>query len=155
MDIENVFQAVRLNEIESFLSLIDSIHIDSTNEAGQNLLHEASAYKSLGCAKELLNRHINVNYKDKNGMVPLHYCAANNSYDVASEIINHGADLSAHDIHGNEPLWTAVFNARGRYDLVRLFIAKGANSGHKNHNEKSPLDFAKQINDIELVSILT
>lgn len=155
MDIEGVFQAVRLNKVDSLISVIDSINIDSVNESGQNLLHEASAFKSLECAKELLNRNINANYKDKSGMVPLHYCAANNSYDIANEIINNGADLSVRDAHGNEPLWTAVFNARGGYDLVKLFISKGADSKHKNNNKKSPLDFAIQINDANLVSILT
>lgn len=155
MNFQDVFQAVRMNDMDSFIALIDSKDINSIKYDEQNLLHEAAAYDKLECAKELIGRNINIDHKDNSGMTPLHYAAANNSLLVANEILNGGGDLSICDEHGNEPLWTAVFNAKGKYDLVKLYMKYNANPGHKNTYGKSPLDFAQQINDAELVSILT
>lgn len=154
MNIEDVFQSIRLNELGALVDMLGSIDINSVNEKGQCFLHEAAAYRALGCAKELLARNISVNCQDVRGMTPLHYCAANDGYDVAFEIVKAGAELSVSDSYGNEPLWTAVFNARGNYDLVRLLVNNGADPCHKNNNSKSPLDFAAQIGDAVLVSIL-
>jgi ankyrin repeat protein len=104
---------------------------------------------------DLLSRGINVNQRDKKGRTPLHYAAAHNRLSLAKEIINKGGDINIADVHGNNALWTAVFNARGNYELVELFVEKGGDSLTKNKYNRSPLDFANQINDKKLIELLT
>jgi ankyrin repeat protein len=58
------------------------------------------------------------------------------------------------DEHGNTPLWTAVFNAKGDYVIVEQLIQASANPNSQNRHGRSPLDFARQIKDRDLISIL-
>ena len=58
------------------------------------------------------------------------------------------------DKYGNTPLWTAVFNSRGNYDVVKQLIKAGSNPFLKNNFGKSPFDFAKQIKDNKLAELL-
>lgn len=124
------------------------------NEEEQILLHEAAASDNDGCAREIVNRGADLNAIDANGMTPLHYSAANGSTRVAEILVGSGASLSVSDKFGNEPLWTAVFNARGNYEIVSLFVRNGANPKHENKAGRSPVDFAKQIRDPGLTDIL-
>jgi len=150
----DLFQAVRRNNTDFFYSQIDNMDINQTDEDGQNLLHEAVAFHNNLLAKELITRNINVNHKDVNSQTPLHYAANNKETELAKLILNNGGDLSIEDKYGNQPLWTAVFNAKGEYDLVKEFLNFKPNVNHKNKHGKSPLDFAQQINDKSLVNIL-
>lgn len=45
-------------------------------------------------------------------------------------------------------------SARGNYNLIRYFSKGGASPDNKNNSGRSPLYFAKQIGDEELVRIL-
>jgi ankyrin repeat protein len=56
--------------------------------------------------------------------------------------------LNISDNYGNQPLWTAVFNVKGKDDrlpLVELFLMYNADKNHKNKAGKSPLDFTLQV----------
>lgn len=87
-------------------------------------------------------------------MTPLHYCAANNSFDVAEVLLKNSVQINISDKFGNQPLWTAVFNSKGNYWLVVQLVNLGSDCDYKNISNKSPLDFAKQIQDIELIKLL-
>jgi ankyrin repeat protein len=152
---ENVFQIVRLNDIDTYYSIIDNVDVDMLNEDNQNLLHESISYNNNDISFNLIEKNINLNQKDKDGKTPLHYCAAFNNYEVAKMILERDGDINICDNHGNTPLWVAVFNARGTYGVVKLFLTFKANVNNKNKANKSPLDFAKQIEDDELIEILT
>ena len=55
---------------------------------------------------------------------------------------------------GNTPLWTAVFNANGNYELVELLLKHGANPNSVNNADNTPLKFAETIQDEELIKKL-
>ncbi|MBN8671475.1 MAG: hypothetical protein J0L80_12360 [Chitinophagales bacterium] len=74
---------------------------------------------------------------------------------MAEACINAGADPNIDDIYGNNCLWTAVFNAKGKYEIVELYKKSGANVNSRNNAGRSPLDFAQQINDYKLIEVLT
>lgn len=151
----DIFQIVRLNEEENYHSLIDKVNINILNEDSQNLLHEAITYKRDTLGLDLINRNININQKDKDGLTPLHYTASYNNFKLAEIIIRKGGDVNICDKHGNNSLWTATFNAKGKYELVVLFIKSGADAFNKNKYGKSAIDFANQIEDEALIRILT
>jgi ankyrin repeat protein len=41
-------------------------------------------------------------------------------------LLEHGADPNRTNAHGNTPLFTAVFNSRGRGDLITMLREHGA-----------------------------
>lgn len=154
MDIIDLFQAIRLNEENIFLSAINDSDINQLNEFGQNLLHEAVIANNLIIGEMLISSRINVNHQDKKGQTPLHYAALNKSITLAESILKNGGKLSISDNYGNEPLWTAVFNAKGEYKMVELFVKYGADINYKNNSKRSPYDFATQIKDKKLLGLL-
>jgi uncharacterized protein len=64
---------------------------------------------------------------------------------IAALLISHGASVDVEDRHGNTSLWRAVFNSRGRGDLITVLLNAGANRNHRNKHGKTPIDLAKTI----------
>ncbi len=154
MNVEELFQQVRNDDYVQFTESIGKIDINSVNCEGQNLLHESISYSRQRFAEHVVNLGVDVNHVDNRGMTPLHYCAVYGDFLLAKKLLSHGGDLSIADNYGNQPLWTAVFNARGYYDLVHLYVDNRADINHVNSAGKSPLSFAEQICDKELIDIL-
>ncbi|MFP5131252.1 ankyrin repeat domain-containing protein [Phocaeicola coprocola] len=73
---------------------------------------------------------------------------------MAKLLLQKKAQINIIDRYGNNPLRVAVFNAYGDYRIVKLFLKYNTNIQNKNRVNRSPLDFAKQINDLDLVNIL-
>jgi uncharacterized protein len=117
--------------------------INQTNEYGYSALHIASSKGLEEIAIFLIEHGINVNLQDPNGQTVLHYAAVYNQLKLAKAALSNGGDLSIEDMHGNQPLWTAVFNDKGRNDrveFVKMYIENGADENHKNKVAKSPKD---------------
>jgi uncharacterized protein len=152
--IDNLFQTVRLGERNRFIDLIQKIDINITNEYGQNLLHEAVVYNQLELMEELIIIGVEIDHRDNNGQTPLHYSGLHLKAQATSLLCEKSANVNIWDNYGNGPLWTAVFNARGRYDVVEIMVAFGADIHHKNNAGRSPLDFALQIKDSQMINIL-
>ncbi|KHS62172.1 ankyrin [Pectobacterium brasiliense] len=152
--ISNAFQFVRDGQSEGLCSLVTSDNVNVTNEYGQNLLHEAIAYGNVAVVNKLIELGVDVNHQDDKGQTPLHYAAQHKMKDVAEIILMNKGDVFVTDKFGNQALWTAVFNARGDYDIVSLLLTHHSLPEHKNNSGRSPLDFARQIKDTGLISIL-
>lgn len=97
---------------------------------------------------------IDIDHQDKMGWTPLHFCAQYNNITIAELLLQEGANVNIIDCYGNNPLWYAVFNANDDYCLVKLLVKYGADALSKNNAMRSPLDFAKQIEDTEMINIL-
>ena len=126
MNIDDIFQIVRLDDQNSLIDILDTIDINLVNNSGQSLVHEAAANNSANCLEILLKNKAKTDFQDKRGMAPLHYAAANSSLECVALLKDKGANASISDEYGNQPLWTATFNARGNYEIVSIF--KGTNS---------------------------
>lgn len=154
MSYNEIFSIIRIGTYEQYEKSIAGVDIDCFNEYKQNLLQGAIAACKNDIAKDLINRNIDLNHQDSNGQAPLHYCAQYLNIEIARLLLSKNADINIEDAYGNNPLWTAVFNARGDYRMVELFIEYNANIYHLNKARRSPLDFAKQIDDLDMVKIL-
>lgn len=128
------------------------INKDCTDEFGRNLLQEAISSCRNDIAIDLINKGIDINHQDNKGLSPLHFCTQYNNITIAELLLQKGVNVNMIDIYGNNPLWYAVFN--GDYHLVKLLIKYGADAQNKNNAMRSPLDFAKQIEDTEMTTIL-
>lgn len=151
----DIFQIVRHKEFGSYVDNINGIDVNIRDVDGQSLLHEAVAYGSNLIGHDLLKREIDLNHQDNNGQTALHYAAVHGNFILAKDIVEFGGDPNIKDKYGNNALWTAVFNAKGKYDIVELYVEAGGIADSKNKSNRSPLDFAMQIKDDRLVDILT
>lgn len=125
-----IFSIIRIGTYKQYEKSIAGVDIDCFNEYKQNLLQEAIAACKNDIAKDLINRNIDLNHQDSNGQAPLHYCAQYLNIEIARLLLSKNADINIEDAYGNNPLWTAVFNARGDYRMVELFIEYNANIHH-------------------------
>jgi uncharacterized protein len=155
MTLDEVFQSIRLHENESVRAILGTFDLKQTNEFGQTVLHEAVAYNNGDIIKDLIQHGVEINAADKNGQTALHFTAAHKQQVMARTLLEHGASLEIADKYGNQPLWTAVMNARGQYEIVKLFVEHGGNIHHKNKAGRSPLDFARQIGEAPLIALLS
>lgn len=152
----DIFQIVRLNQIDLYQLNIDKNDIDIVDWEYKNLLQQAIARHNNEIALDLVHRGINLNYKGPQGKTALHMTADFNNFEVAQAIVKAGGEINVIDDYGNSPLLVAVFNAKGKnYDLVKYFMSNGANPYTKNNSNKSSLDFAIQIKDNKLVDMLS
>ncbi len=151
---KDIFQSIRLNDIDVYKNLILQVDVNITNEFNQNLLHEAVAFNNTEIGLDLINRKIDVNHTDYEGFTPLHFAAHYNNFVLAEAIFNCGGNPNIKNKYSNNAIWAATFNACGKYELVKLFKKHGGDPYAKNVSGKSALDFALQIGDKILVSIL-
>lgn len=156
-DIERVFDLVESDQLDELKKFVNEDNVNQfINEYDQNLLHEAIAENSPAIFKYLLYCNIDINKLDKDGKTPLHYSTAYNNYDFTKMLLDSkGIEKGIKDRYGNNPMWVAVFNSDGYYDVVKLLQNHKVDSKSKNNANRSPLDFAKQIGDDELIKILT
>ena len=79
------------------------------------------------------------------------------NFEIAKLLLQKQAEINVYDYYGNNPLWYAVFEANKTedYRMVKLFLEHGADIHHKNKADRSPLDFAKKVNDTALINLLT
>ncbi len=151
----DIFQVVRRDGFTAYENQIDQFDINIKGNEGQSLLQEAIAYKQTEIALDLIERSIDVNIQDKKGQNALHILGFFPNTLLAQKIIESGGNLELKDMFGNTPLWYAVFNARGKYELVELFIEQHADPTSKNKAGRSPIDFARQIKNEKLIKILS
>jgi len=146
------------NDIKGIQYLLDlEININQF-ENGKSALHAATISNATDAAELLIKTDIDVNLQDKiTSATALHYCAVYNYFEIANMILRRNGKLNIADDYGNEPLWTAVFNVKGKDDrlaLVELFLIYKADKNHKNKAGRSPLDFAIQIKYEPLLQLL-
>jgi len=138
------FKAIEQNNLLKVKELIENgVDINVRDKYGYSALHIAS-FKNLDeMATFLISKGIALNLQDKNGQTILHYAALSSQLNIANAALNLGASLSIEDVHGNQPLWTAVFNDKGRSDrieMIELFFFFFADVNNKNKVGKSPKD---------------
>jgi len=125
------------------------------DEFGATPLHYAIAERSPEMAHALIAHGADGSIQNREGKTPLHSAIEYGLFSVVEALI--AKDPSAvgiADHYGNQPLWAAAFNARGRYDFVRLLLANGADVNHKNEAGLTPKDVPRRLGDLHLLEIL-
>ena len=87
---------------------------------------------------------------DKQGLTPLHLAAQEGALSASSALLEAGASVDAENDFGNTPLFVAVFNSRGRGDLIDLLRSHGANPFHANASGQTPLGLARMIGNYDV-----
>lgn len=93
----------------------------------------------------LLADGLDPNLGDKAGFTPLHFAAQNWHLEAAVVLLEGGAEVDARNQWGNTPLWAAVFNSKGRGELIDLLRRSGADPRATNLKGKTPVELARTI----------
>jgi len=97
---------------------------------------------------------VNVNKKFQKGLNLLHFACEFGNIKLATKLIERNIDIEEKNIYGNTPLWVAVFNSKGKYDMVDLLLSFNANPNSVNKAGNSPLKFAETLGDLALIQKL-
>lgn len=117
---------------------------------GRSELHYAAAEKDLRKVSSLLSEGLDINAKDDDGRSPLHFATQTDSIEVVSKLLSAGANVNAADANGNSPLSNAVFNSRGKGEIINLLRHAGANSYEENRHGISPISLARSISNFDV-----
>jgi len=155
---KSILDLIYNDEFDVKKQKIETSDLNIVDKEGDNALHFAVLKKNKEIVKLLLRNDWNVNSLNKKGKSALHHAADLNLTEIAQILIEKNADLGISDIYGNQPLWTAAFNAAdgkmNKLPIVELFLKNGADKNHKNHADRSPLDFANQVSFLPLLEVL-
>ncbi len=151
---DEIRQAIAYSTYEETVELIKNNNVNILDGDDQTPLMYSIIYNKKEVFNWLLQQNVDVNICDRNGRTALEYAVQDNHINYAKTLLEEGAKASIKDGYGNTPLWRATFNSRGNYELVKLLVSYGADPQSKNNSGMSPLDFATQIDDAELINIL-
>lgn len=98
----------------------------------------------------LIRANADVNLKDKAGETPLHFAARFHRERIAEQLLRAGAAVDPQDTHGNTPLWRAVFESKGRGEMIALLLSCGADRSLENNHGVSPLGLAQRIGNFNV-----
>lgn len=154
--VDLLLDAVMRGDIEGVKSLVKSTNsLNSVDRAGRTALINSVLNEDIACAKILIEAGANVDVQDLRGCSALHYAAQNYSIDFVDLLIKSNAFVDAKDDFGNTPLFKAVFESRGRPDVVKALLLAGANQDSVNNSGVSPKILAKTIANFDVASLLS
>jgi len=107
--------------------------VAGTDRGGRTPLHYAALANDADAVSELLTEGADPSAPDRLGFTPLHFAAQEGASAAAEILLAAGAQVDAANSDGNTPLSTAVFNSRGRGELIQLLRRRGADPWHRNN----------------------
>lgn len=148
-----LYDAARKGDVAAVSSLIArGTKVNITDDLGRTPLHRAAMWNRAEIAKLLLAKGAAVNAVTKDGAwMPFHFAAYWGNVEVAKVILPIG-NLNAQESSGDTPLHLAT--SRGRSEMVRLLVSKGAKKSIRNKGGKTAAQLALEGGHLELVDIL-
>lgn len=128
--------------------------LDEADAEQHTPLMEAVLTNQPEMVRVLLDAGVDVNAGDNEGWTALHFAAQDFLLNIAGELLSRGANVDALDLNGNTPLWRAVFNSRGRSEMIRLLLTHGANKDLPNKTGVSPSRLAASITNFDVARFL-
>ena len=131
-------------------ALAEGAEVEALDRESRTPLINAAIDNRLECAETLLAAGADVNAQDRRGNSALH-CAAQNWHPrMVALLIENGAVVDLEDTYGNTPLARAVFESKGREEVVRILLSAGADKDHKNKHGQSPYGLAQIVANYDL-----
>ena len=130
--------------------LAEGSEIEDRDRAGRTALHNATINKHTELVRLLISSGANANVRDKAGWTPLHFAAQEYALDIAQLLLEAGGHVDSQDDHGNTPLGRATFESKGRGDMIRFLLSRGADRNLVNKHGVSPVALARNIGNYDV-----
>lgn len=125
--------------------------VDELDDRGRSPLFYAAQDDNTEIVDLLIAHGADPTIRDKMGETSLHFAARAYQVETCDKLVKAGALIDAQDDYGNTALWRAVFESRGRGDVIRKLITLGADENKKNNNGISPRALAERIDNYNLI----
>ncbi|AZQ43017.1 ankyrin repeat domain-containing protein [Nonlabens ponticola] len=145
---------VQRDAMEELTHMLEDHGVDAKDSDGRTALMHASFFGKDELVASLIEQGADVNHQDKIGYCALHHCSLEMRTGAALLLLNNHADPNLMDEHDNGPLWVALMNSKGNFDLVKLLIEHGADPEIENLYERTPEDLAETLYKKELDELL-
>jgi uncharacterized protein len=146
---------VLVHDIKRIKSLLEkNENIETKDTEGRTPFLNAVIEDNIPIVKTLLAHGANIHVQDKAGYSALHFAAQFQSIEMTKLLIEKGSIVDAVDVYGDTPLWRAVFNSRGRGEIIQILLSGGADKNRKNNHGISPLDLANNIGNYDVKKYL-
>lgn len=147
--------AISRGRMELAEYLIDKgADINRQDSIGRTFLHKAAEDGNLAAVKFLVEKGARLDVLDKWNDTPLHVAAnvkVNKGHtEVVDYLIKNGADINL--THNYTPIHLAI--TRGNLDMVKCLIDNGADLYIKRACDGTPLTYAKQQGQVEIVNYM-
>ncbi|MBR9983340.1 MAG: ankyrin repeat domain-containing protein [Wolbachia endosymbiont of Homalodisca vitripennis] len=147
--------AISLGRMELAEYLIDKgADINRQDNIGRTFLHKAAEGGNLAAVKFLVEKGARLDVLDKWNDTPLHVAAnvkVNKGHiEVVDYLVKNGADINL--THNYTPIHLAI--TRGNLDMVKCLIDNGADLYIKRACDGTPLTYAKQQGQVEIVNYM-
>ena len=119
--------------------------VNERDKDGRSPLHHACIQNDDHIVELLLMAGADATSADGDGMTPLHFAARRYEVSIAKKLLQSGALVDARDSNGNTPLSDAVFESKGRGELIVLLLNAGADRNRENDHGVSPAALAASI----------
>jgi ankyrin repeat protein len=150
-DMNTVFAAIAKNDKAGLERLLaQGFNPNFKDRDGRTPLMRAVSSDKMEIVDLLIENGADVDAQDNGGFAPLHFAAQDFRVAAAKSLLRKGAQVNLSDKYGNTPLWRAVFDSRGRGELIKLLLEFGADPLIKNKSGISPLDLANKIANYDL-----
>ena len=123
---------------------------NDADRMGRIPLHYAALEGDAARVRELLATGADPSHKDRDGFTPLHLAAQDWQHETAALLVEARAEVDAVNKFGNTPLFVAVFNSKGRGDLIELLRSHGADPGKLNDSGQNPVGLARVIGNYDV-----
>ncbi|RKR30221.1 ankyrin repeat protein [Arthrobacter oryzae] len=130
---------------------VDNEPRQRVDPAGRSPLHYAALEDDPGAIARLLAEGALPDVVDRPGFTPLHLAAQEFAHTAAASLLDAGARVDAENVFGNTPLWVAVFNSKGRGELIGLLRSHAADPLHVNASGQTPVGLARLIGNYDVV----
>ena len=87
-------------------------------------------------------------------LTALHFAVANGNVEEVKLLLDAGAPVDPRDVRGMTPLMVAVATDRPNADVVRMLLAKGADTSIRSNLGESAVDWARKFNNPAILSTL-
>ena len=139
--VPDLIAAVFAKDLPGLNALLQKPEVDVNviDRDGRTALAQAVIGGKNDFVEVLLAKGANPNVPDKlGGHVALHFAAQGWHVETVKRLLAGGAKIDVPDKFGNTPLARAVFESKGRGEVIQLLIKAGADKNHKNSSGVSP-----------------
>jgi uncharacterized protein len=147
-----LMRAPRHRSFNPVSAILVLLAIASSALAGDAQLADATEKQDRASISALLDRHVDVNQPQVDGMTALHWAAHHDDFETAKLLVNSKANVKAVNRYGVTPLSLACRN--GREAIVKLLLDAGVDPNAKLRGDETPLMTAARTGKLGPVRVL-